>query len=636
MTTWAQTWPEQGVEMSIEWSPTTDPLETPSWVSMSNDIRSIRCKRGRSHELDRPQTGNLSAVADNRARTYDSTYDAGPYFGNIVPNRQIRWQMRYNNVVYDVWSGYLDAIDPSYAPGTTDAVVNIGASGILKILSLKRLPNSLFEFAMRSTQPKHWWRMDEADETYFVHDSGSSPSEPGLVTGNMALGAEGFLQTYDEKRTCASFVDGEVVLPNGLISGDSTFTLHCWFYVDTHPTPGVGTDFLRMVVLGDIAGNAGIQIIMSRETGAAGVIEMWGAGGFVNTYPALYDDATAHLASITGDGATVSFYMDGVFVDDGAQAGVLNDLTSANRFGESTAISPDPYVGKLAEVAYYDECMSADDVSFVYRAGLLGGAGEDTGTRAKRLLDYVGVTNYDVTIPGNSNIGVSNINSNVIASEYLLKLADTEQGTFLEEDDGSIVFGSRQERLTADRSIDVQFWFGDPGTPENSYREINFTLDDTRWYTEARVNREGGVEQYVTAPPAVLARAGGIETYSKSGLLYANDAQSADHGYFVIGRFSEPLLRAKEIKVFPLKHPTVLVPAVLSLKIGDRFKVTRHVPGGGDDIEPELVIEGISHEVNDKHEWTCTIVGSPVEALRFWILDDADNSILDESTRLSY
>lgn len=56
---------------------------------ISQYVRSISIRRGRSRRLDKFQTGTATVVLDNRSRIFDPSYVDSPYFGNIKPRRPI-------------------------------------------------------------------------------------------------------------------------------------------------------------------------------------------------------------------------------------------------------------------------------------------------------------------------------------------------------------------------------------------------------------------------------------------------------------------------------------------------------------------------------------------------------------------
>ena len=60
-----------------------------SAVDVTDYVRSVTIRRGRSRELDRFSTGTASVVFNNEDRRFDPLYSAGPYFGQIRPRLRV-------------------------------------------------------------------------------------------------------------------------------------------------------------------------------------------------------------------------------------------------------------------------------------------------------------------------------------------------------------------------------------------------------------------------------------------------------------------------------------------------------------------------------------------------------------------
>jgi hypothetical protein len=78
--------------------PVAGVLDSPDWVLGGGEAlvdvtafaRRVAIDRGKSRELDRYQSGRASVEFNNSDRTFDPTFTASPFFGQIVPRRQIR------------------------------------------------------------------------------------------------------------------------------------------------------------------------------------------------------------------------------------------------------------------------------------------------------------------------------------------------------------------------------------------------------------------------------------------------------------------------------------------------------------------------------------------------------------------
>jgi hypothetical protein len=58
-------------------------------VDVTSDLRAVQIKRGRSRQLSKYVAGTGNLLLTNSARKYDPTYAAGPYFGSIVPGKEV-------------------------------------------------------------------------------------------------------------------------------------------------------------------------------------------------------------------------------------------------------------------------------------------------------------------------------------------------------------------------------------------------------------------------------------------------------------------------------------------------------------------------------------------------------------------
>lgn len=87
-------------------------LAGPYFQDVSAYIVSISTNRGKSRSLDRYQSGHVNIVFNNRNRYFDPTYTGSPFYGQIVPRRDVRvWA---NNVM--VFYGTVDDWNLDYAP----------------------------------------------------------------------------------------------------------------------------------------------------------------------------------------------------------------------------------------------------------------------------------------------------------------------------------------------------------------------------------------------------------------------------------------------------------------------------------------------------------------------------------------
>jgi len=83
------------------------------FVDVTEFFEAYSITRGKSRELDRYQAGQASVQFENTLRTFDPTFEASPYFGQIVPKRKIR--ITNDDIVQ--FEGSIEDWNIEYAPG---------------------------------------------------------------------------------------------------------------------------------------------------------------------------------------------------------------------------------------------------------------------------------------------------------------------------------------------------------------------------------------------------------------------------------------------------------------------------------------------------------------------------------------
>jgi hypothetical protein len=88
------------------------------FYDISSRVQTVSVRRGKSEALDRIDAGISTVVLDNNDRLFDPLYEAGLYYGQLVPRRQIRISANGSPVFY----GYVEDFDLEYLPGNRATV----------------------------------------------------------------------------------------------------------------------------------------------------------------------------------------------------------------------------------------------------------------------------------------------------------------------------------------------------------------------------------------------------------------------------------------------------------------------------------------------------------------------------------
>ena len=104
-------------------------------IDVTQYVREISVKRGRSRILEKFTAGQANLSLDNRTRIFDPAYAAGPYFGQILPRKQLV----IDNDGEEIFTGFIEDWNFSYAQSGFDAVAEVSASDGFSILAQQTL-----------------------------------------------------------------------------------------------------------------------------------------------------------------------------------------------------------------------------------------------------------------------------------------------------------------------------------------------------------------------------------------------------------------------------------------------------------------------------------------------------------------
>lgn len=234
------------------------------------------------------------------------------------------------------------------------------------------------------------------------------------------------------------------------------------------------------------------------------------------------------------------------------------------------------------------------------------GANELSGARMNRILDSA---NWDasarIIATGSSQMQGTTLPDSPLTELFLT--ADSELGEFYIDASGNAVFRARTGILQDTRSTNPQARFGDGGTAagELMYLDVEISNDDAQLYNEARIARSGGSQQ--TASDAASIADFLTHTFERTDLMLVSDSEALAYAQWIVYISKDPELRFDKLIIKPQKDEDGLFPQVLDREIGDRIKVTRRPPGGGDPVVREVFIRGMQFDIQP-YDWTVSYV----------------------------
>lgn len=262
-----------------------------------------------------------------------------------------------------------------------------------------------------------------------------------------------------------------------------------------------------------------------------------------------------------------------------------------------------------------------------------------SGERIRQVLERVGFdANWYDLDAGQSVMAESGNLAGVNPLEHINLIAEAEFGRFFVSRAGRFTFRDRHSIILDHMSAVFTFRDGAdiPGGEMPFVLEGEISHAEDKLYNRVKITIDGGPYDGQIVD---IANQDSIDehfervfekTYPYANL---NDAESA--AQYVLARFAEAQLRLPAIAVRGALSPTELWPKLLAREIGDRVGFIYQPEGGGDPIDKDLAIDGISHSVTPGDHvvrFQCT----EVDANQYWILGEAGFSELGQTTVLGF
>jgi hypothetical protein len=615
-----------------------DAVTVPDWVDLSDRVRmdpGLEWEGGRFRELDEMREVTGKVVLDNLDRELDPNNAAGAWFGQIVP--MVPFRLGVNEDATDHWllQGFVQSWTPRYPNARKDAVVVarlVDGLGWLELVDAgKPYPDVVLE-----DNPIGYWQLDETSGTVAGDDSGNA--NDGTSSGTVTVGEDG--PFYGGARAATQFAaTGVVTIPHDVVFDVTTgITIECWVYIDVHPDhdSSLATNDFRMVVQRqelsesvwsllleqDLRGWAGSVFVdgtrrhMVGLNDPADLVDKW-------THVVFTYDASSGLADIYIDGELINSHQFG--------AGTIDTSTSDIRISD-----PDPsggeehfWPGRIAQVAIYDYALSAERIATHFLNRFDTAPAERSDVRIGKLLDAAqwptGRRSLEI---GQSNVaaysGPGSGDPDSILS--LARSAAHAEGGLIFAEQGNIVFQDRHYRLFEQAVSNATF--ADDATGVD-FSELEPATDEDLLYNIFRV-RTPTTEFEVF--DATSRRRYGSRVLPLN--VDISDVEAFDRAHWARRRFSQAVTRFEKIRLDGHRSATVRQ-AIYDLAMSDRVSLTLTPPGGGDPYEVDAHIEHISARIQDKTfvvEYRLT----PAETEEFWVIGDAELSLVGISTVFGY
>jgi len=108
-------WPTLALRVAFASAPMA---VTPIWTDITNDVRRIRIRRGRNHELDRMEAGTMTLELKNFHGNYWPLNAGSAHFPNVLPGKRVDLTATYNAVAYPLYTGFIEDWNPDWLETT--------------------------------------------------------------------------------------------------------------------------------------------------------------------------------------------------------------------------------------------------------------------------------------------------------------------------------------------------------------------------------------------------------------------------------------------------------------------------------------------------------------------------------------
>lgn len=585
-------YPTAVVEIGFDHGPY---VASPTWTDVTSYVRAIEISRGRADETQNFESGTASVVLDSRDRRFDPFYSAGPYYGKLEPRRQIRIRATVSGTTYDIFRGYIEGWPVELTDANYDSTVTLSCFDALGLLAEEELPDDLVAHYISSTNPKHFWPLDDpinltTPESSTLRDIGSLPSPITPVATQRVANADGLAAGITN--TSFLLADSRNILVNSPVRprpANEYIYASVW---RTIPDPNVTT--LILEVSAYLTG----QVSYDLTTNTVDIDLFDGTTVYTYRNTATYLDATVphHFFLIM---QLLASQQPTLYIDN--QVCLMTPVSSAAlplTMQDSVALFP----GKTQQLAVWWLLSGTfPNPSTIYnlsRSQII----ESTAARFTRLISYTSFPNSLTSAPATVYGQVAEITNGgpPVVSELQL-LADSEGGNLYVSKNGTLTLTSRYA-IFEGRSATSQATFGTGGISIGPAARYHYDAETIRNQLAIGFTGEGSIEIEDTSS---------ISTYGVRGGSWSTQLSTVDDaenlGDILIGHYKLP-----KVTLEPYNVNVAAVSAdwqtVLSLELLDRVTVT--IPQRiGSDLTIKQILQRIEWTITPG-QWSCRLTGS--------------------------
>jgi len=635
-------WPTTQFQVGIYSDPNDEGGQV-NWTGAIDITRRVvggwTAHRGAPYELGRTETGEMTVGVDNRDGALDPANAGSPYAGYVLPYRPIRILSTWKGVTRPVFTGFVERWPTAWTKGG-----RFGQSDLVCVDALAILAQAPYRSAVQDTtladNPLYYWTLAAV--------GAPNPGSPGTSVNSAKTDAGTWNAPLTFPRgftSVASIVpagdSGQAVALTTAAAIYATVTLPTTLAV----TAGFSTSIWMSVASG--AGLGGLFHLLASGIGVFGFVASVGissSGALLVTTDNAPSNATSGFTTTTipaGNGGQVADGVAHLVTLNLTPTGWTVFVDNQPPFSKSETVNPavvnQIYVGYAYTGSAYSYLTGSlqhvvlrpaaipttpapnGDLRHpnLYAAGKTGFAGEPTGRRINRLLDYTNFKSPGVLTPKVSiDSGLSTVDAvpnGGSCLDAILTTADTDEaGTFYADAAGVLVFKQRNARTVNGA---VAFTFGervDLGEIPVE-QDLATDFDPTLIYNDVSVTGPRITTPLDRADLTSQRRYGTRPLALSTNLnAYATDTAVQNRVSALLATYKDPQQRIRQLTFKPSHLDPAVCPnawlAALGIERGTRVHVNqRTIP----TISMDCYVEKITHTPDRETGWTVTLLLSP-------------------------
>jgi hypothetical protein len=576
---------------------------SPTWTDVTAYVREFSTSRGVPDDWTLQADGSATVTLSNRDRRFDPFNTAGPYYGKLLPRRQIRIraydQSGITPTIYDVFRGFVSGWPPEWTDAGYDSTVTLSCFDALQLLGSSSMPADWAMPYIQSLNPRHYWEMDDPVRLYTTNmlltDRGNTVSSVYADTtkvyqgGQISLGLPSYSIGTEFGGISTSSTLGTL---NQAPNTASSFTVSMW-------AVGTRSDLLSpSFSFSAFGGQGGIGInAFATGNGYGTAYAFFDNGSNTREWNSSIEYSTSephHFAFTYNAGTNTGvLYVDGFNVTTGPASNSGNTPPALESF--------EMFNGNFQQIAMFTSVLTQAQIQEIVRLGE-GQYPETTSARVSRIIGNTPYSMSLVSTPGSPASDVLSLTPDApTAAGELTKISDSEYAPLFVNKAGTLTLYSQSQIRTQSSSIVSQVTYGAGGVSIGTEVQLQYDGDSMRNIANVEMSY-GGV--YIDDNTTSVNTYGEAEQFVTTQVAAYSDAFAI--GDIVTGWGGQVYPKASPVSV--VLSPNASWGSTLGLELFDRFTLAV-APKTGATITLPMLLSRVSHSVTPER-WSTTVEGS--------------------------